>query len=33
VIDAQGIVRYAEVLDNAGELPNFDKVRETLAAL
>lgn len=33
VIDAQGIVRYAEVLDNAGELPNFEKVRETLASL
>ena len=33
VIDAQGIVRYAEVLDNAGELPHFEKVRETLASL
>lgn len=33
VIDREGIVRYAEVLDNAGELPNFEAVRKTLAAL
>ena len=31
VIDEEGIVRYAEVLDNAGDLPNFAAVRETLA--
>lgn len=33
VIDREGIVRYAEVLDNAGELPNFEAVRKTLATL
>ena len=33
VIDRQGIVRYAEVLENAGELPDFEAVRQTLAAL
>ena len=29
-IDEKGIIRYAEVLDNAGELPNFAAIRETL---
>jgi glutaredoxin-dependent peroxiredoxin len=33
VIDKTGKVRYAEVLDNAGNLPNFDKIRETLQSL
>lgn len=31
VIDAKGTVRYAEVLDNAGKMPNFDAIQETLA--
>ncbi|MDF1694948.1 MAG: redoxin domain-containing protein [Saprospiraceae bacterium] len=30
VIDKNGTIRYAEVLENAGELPNFVAVRETL---
>ena len=30
VIDGSGIVRYAEVLDSAGDLPNFDKIKSTL---
>ncbi|MFN0035381.1 MAG: redoxin domain-containing protein, partial [Saprospiraceae bacterium] len=30
VIDQKGIVRYAEVLENAGELPNFEAVKKTL---
>ena len=30
VIDEKGIIRYAEVLENAGELPNFAAIRETL---
>jgi len=30
VIDKNGTIQYAEVLENAGELPNFDKVKETL---
>ena len=33
VIDKEGIVQYAEVLDNAGELPNFAAVKETLESL
>ncbi|MCU0424962.1 MAG: redoxin domain-containing protein [Candidatus Kapabacteria bacterium] len=33
VIDGNGVVRYAEVLENAGELPNFSKVEETLKSL
>jgi len=33
VIDAEGIVRYAEVLENAGEVPNFAAVQEVLATL
>lgn len=33
VIDGDGIVRYAEVLDNAGQMPDFDAVRAALAAL
>lgn len=33
VIDSQGIVRYAEVLENAGELPNFEAVKQTLKSL
>lgn len=30
VIDKDGVLRYAEVLDNAGELPNFEAVKATL---
>lgn len=33
VIDKEGIVRYAEVLENAGEVPNFEKIQEVLAQL
>ncbi len=33
VIDKDGIVRYAEVLDNASDLPNFTAVKETLRGL
>lgn len=33
VIDGNGVIQYAEVLDNAGELPNFAAVKETLAGL
>ncbi|MEM9886868.1 MAG: redoxin domain-containing protein [Bacteroidota bacterium] len=33
VIDKKGVVRYAEVLQNAGELPNFEDVKATLARL
>ncbi len=30
VIDKKGIVQYAEVLDNAGEMPNFEAVKSVL---
>jgi glutaredoxin-dependent peroxiredoxin len=33
VIDKDGIVRYAEVLENAGDLPNFEVITSTLASL
>lgn len=33
VIDADGILRHAEVLESAGELPNFYAVEKTLAEL
>ena len=33
VIDKAGKVQYAEVLDNARNLPNFDRMRETLQGL
>lgn len=33
VIDGNGTVQYAEVLESAGDLPNFAAINETLAAL
>lgn len=33
VVDKEGIVRYAEVLDNAGEQPDFDALKKTLEHL
>lgn len=30
VIDGQGIVRYAEVLENAGNLPDFEAIQNVL---
>lgn len=33
VIDKNGKIQYAEVLDNPGELPNFAAVKSTLASL
>ena len=33
VIDGEGVVRYAEVLESAGDLPNFEAVKETLQGL
>lgn len=33
VIDKEGIVRYAEVLESAGDLPNFEAVKQTLSDL
>jgi len=33
VIDKKGIIQYAEVLENAKELPDFEKINATLAKL
>ncbi|HRO09334.1 MAG TPA: redoxin domain-containing protein [Saprospiraceae bacterium] len=33
VVDKDGIIRYAEVLESAGDLPNFAAINETLKAL
>lgn len=33
VIDKEGIVRYAEVLENANDYPNFDAIKATLSKL
>lgn len=33
VIDKEGIVRYAEVLESAGDVPDFNRINETLAQL
>ena len=33
VIDKQGIIRYAEVLENAGEIPHFEQIQQSLSQL
>lgn len=33
VLDAEGIVRHAEIVEKAPELPNFSAINETLAAV
>lgn len=33
VVDKEGNIQYAEVLENAGEIPNFDAIKEVLKAL
>jgi len=33
VIDKEGIVRYKEVLENAGDIPDFDAIQQTLERL
>ena len=33
VVDKQGIIRYAEVLETATDLPNFEAIHETLEQL
>lgn len=33
VVDKKGVIQYAEVLENAGELPNFAAIQETLQNL
>lgn len=33
VIDKEGMIRYAEVLEDAGKIPDFDAVQRTLSEL
>ncbi|MBG9374825.1 redoxin domain-containing protein [Panacibacter sp. DH6] len=33
IIDKDGLVQYEEVLENAGELPDFEKINQKLAEL
>ena len=33
LIDKQGVIQYAEVLDNAGEVPDFEKINQVLSEL
>jgi glutaredoxin-dependent peroxiredoxin len=33
IIDKDGVVQYAEVLESAGDLPNFEAINEKLAQL
>ena len=33
VVDAQGQIQYAEVLESAGDLPNFEAIEKTLTNL
>jgi len=33
VVDKEGIIRYAEVLEDAGQVPDFDKIKTCLASL
>ena len=33
VVDGEGILRYVEVLENAAEIPSFENIKTTLAAI
>ena len=33
IVDKNGIIQYAEVLESAGDLPNFTAIQEKLAAI
>jgi glutaredoxin-dependent peroxiredoxin len=33
VVDKEGVIRYAEVLENAGNLPDFEAIKKTLEGL
>ena len=33
VIDKEGVIRYAEVLENAGDLPDFERINQALSSL
>lgn len=33
VVDKEGVIQYTEILEDAGKLPNFDKIKECLKSL
>jgi peroxiredoxin len=33
VVDKEGTIQYAEVLESAGDLPNFDAIKQTLETI
>jgi peroxiredoxin len=33
LVDKEGKIQYAEVLESAGDLPNFEAIKQTLASL
>ena len=33
LIDREGVIRYAEVLESAGDVPNLDALKEILKTL
>lgn len=33
LLDKEGTIRYSEILESAGDLPNFAKIKETLKSL
>jgi peroxiredoxin len=33
VVDSKGVIQYAEVLESAGDLPDFESIKETLSSL
>ncbi|MFQ5571439.1 MAG: redoxin domain-containing protein [Rhodothermales bacterium] len=33
IVDKEGVIRYTEVLENAGNLPNFDIVKNVLSSI
>lgn len=33
VVDKDGVIQYTEILEDAGKLPNFDKIKECLKSL
>jgi glutaredoxin-dependent peroxiredoxin len=33
IVDKEGTIRYAEVLESAGDMPNFNAIRDTLNTL
>jgi peroxiredoxin len=33
VVDKEGVIRYAEILENANEVPNFDAINDCLKSL